>query len=147
MKAFPVPLELGPKDIANNQCVLVRRDNRQKYFVSLDNLETEIPKVLEELNTALYNNALERRAAMTYTVETLDEMIETAKTKPGFIRAMKFPPAACPSGKNPAATSASAAANRQRSSFTGASPIDFSPCTVSGAAVMLLPRFPLSLNK
>ncbi|MCQ2432512.1 MAG: proline--tRNA ligase [Clostridia bacterium] len=88
MKGVPVRLELGPKDIANNQCVLVRRDNRQKYFVSLDNLETEIPKVLEELNTALYNNALERRAAMTYTVETLDEMIETAKTKPGFIRAM-----------------------------------------------------------
>jgi len=88
MKGVPLRLELGPKDIANNQCVLVRRDNRQKYFVSLDELETEIPKILAELNEALYNAALERRSAMTYTVENLDEMIEVAKEKPGFIRAM-----------------------------------------------------------
>ncbi len=95
MKGVPLRLELGPKDIANNQCVLVRRDNRQKYFVSLDALETEIPRLLEELNNALYQSALERRAAMTYTVNTLDEMIETAKTKPGFIRAMWCGDEAC----------------------------------------------------
>ena len=88
MKGVPLRLELGPKDIANNQCVLVRRDNRQKYFVSLDELETEIPKILAELNEALYNAALERRQSMTYTVEDLDEMIAVAKDKPGFIRAM-----------------------------------------------------------
>ena len=40
------------------------------------------------MNEALYNAALERRSAMTYTVENLDEMIEVAKEKPGFIRAM-----------------------------------------------------------
>ena len=35
MKGVPVRLEIGPKDIANNQCVLVRRDNREKCFISL----------------------------------------------------------------------------------------------------------------
>ena len=95
MKGVPLRLELGPKDIANNQCVLVRRDNRQKYFVSLDDLETEIPRILDELNTALYNAALERRTAMTYTVNSLDELIETAANKPGFIRAMWCGDEAC----------------------------------------------------
>lgn len=95
MKGVPLRLELGPKDIANNQCVLVRRDNRQKYFVSLDELETAIPQILDELNTALYNAALERRTAMTYTVNSLDELIETAANKPGFIRAMWCGDEAC----------------------------------------------------
>lgn len=30
MKGVPLRLEIGPKDIENNQCVLVRRDNREK---------------------------------------------------------------------------------------------------------------------
>ena len=42
MKGVPLRLEIGPKDIEKNQCVLVRRDNREKRFVSLDNLAEEI---------------------------------------------------------------------------------------------------------
>ncbi len=44
MKGVPLRLEIGPKDIEKNQCVLVRRDNREKLFVSLDNLAEEIEK-------------------------------------------------------------------------------------------------------
>ncbi len=47
MKGVPLRLEIGPKDIENNQCVLVRRDNREKTFVSLDELETVIPALLQ----------------------------------------------------------------------------------------------------
>ncbi|MFR2466255.1 MAG: proline--tRNA ligase, partial [Clostridia bacterium] len=39
MKGVPLRLEIGPKDIDKNQCVLVRRDNREKLFVSLHELE------------------------------------------------------------------------------------------------------------
>ena len=39
MQGVPLRLEIGPKDIEQNQCVLVRRDTREKIFVSLDNLE------------------------------------------------------------------------------------------------------------
>ena len=39
MKGVPLRLEIGPKDIEKNQCVLVRRDNREKIFVPLDQLE------------------------------------------------------------------------------------------------------------
>ena len=88
MKGVPLRLEIGPRDIENNQCVVVRRDNREKIFVNLDELETRIPEILAEYHDALYNKALERRETMTYDAKNLDEMKEIADNKPGFIRAM-----------------------------------------------------------
>ncbi len=88
MKGVPLRIEIGPRDIENNQCVVVRRDNREKIFVNLDELETRIPELLAEYHDALYNKALQRRETMTYDAKNLDEMKEIADTKPGFIRAM-----------------------------------------------------------
>ncbi|MBR6694394.1 MAG: proline--tRNA ligase [Clostridia bacterium] len=88
MKGVPLRLELGPKDIEKNQCVIVRRDNRRKYFVSLDDLETEIPRLLLEMRDAMFAAALERRNNMTYEAHDLEEMIKVANEKPGFIKAM-----------------------------------------------------------
>ena len=88
MKGVPLRIEIGPRDIENNQCVVVRRDNREKIFVNLDELETRIPELLAEYHDALYNKALSRRESMTYDAKTLDEIKEIAETKPGFIRAM-----------------------------------------------------------
>lgn len=88
MKGVPIRIEIGPKDIENGQCVLVRRDNREKTFVSLDRLEQALLEEFDKYTTALYENALQRRTEMTYTETELDSFIETAKTKPGFIRAM-----------------------------------------------------------
>lgn len=88
MKGVPLRLEIGPRDIENNQCVVVRRDNREKIFVNLDELTTRIPEILAEYHDALYNKALERRETMTYDAKNLDEIKEIADTKPGFIRAM-----------------------------------------------------------
>lgn len=88
MKGVPLRIEIGPRDIENNQCVVVRRDNREKIFVSLDELESRIPELLKEYHDALYNRALERRTNMTYDAKNLDEIKEIAETKPGFIRAM-----------------------------------------------------------
>lgn len=88
MKGVPLRLEFGPKDIEKNQCVLVRRDNREKVFVSLDDLETEIPRLLDAVQQGLYDAALARREKMTYTAATLDELKDIADHKPGFIKAM-----------------------------------------------------------
>ena len=95
MKGVPLRLEIGPKDIENNQCVLVRRDNREKSFVSLDNLEESIEALLGQLHDALYEKALARREEMTYSVKNLDEMIENAANRPGFIKAMWCGELAC----------------------------------------------------
>ena len=88
MKGVPLRLEIGPRDIDNNQCVVVRRDTREKYFVSLDELETEIPKLLDAVHQGLYEKALKRREEMTYTANNLEEIKEIADTKPGFIKSM-----------------------------------------------------------
>lgn len=95
MKGVPLRLEIGPKDIEKNQCVIVRRDNREKIFVSLDELETRIPELLQAVRDGLYEKALKRREEMTYTAKNLDEMKDIADNKPGFIRAMWCGDLAC----------------------------------------------------
>ncbi len=94
MKGVPLRLEIGPRDIENGQCVIVRRDNRQKYFIPLAELETEVPRLLEEVRKGLYETAFARREANTYSAATMDEVIELA-TKPGFIKAMWCGDEAC----------------------------------------------------
>lgn len=88
MKGVPLRLEIGPKDIEKNQCVLVQRNNREKTFASLDELETIIPQLLEKIREEMFESALKRREEMTYSATTLDEIKEIAASKPGFIKTM-----------------------------------------------------------
>ncbi len=88
MKGVPLRLEIGPKDIENNRCVVVRRDNGEKIFVSLDELEAKIPELLEAVRDGLYQKAIDRRAAMTFTARDYAELKDIADNKPGFIKAM-----------------------------------------------------------
>lgn len=89
MKGVPIRVEIGPKDIENNQCVIVTRHNREKTFVSLDELETVIPQKLQEVRDGLYEAALENRERRTYDCKTLDEITEALeKNGDGFIKAM-----------------------------------------------------------
>lgn len=95
MKGVPLRLELGPKDIEKNQCVLVRRDTREKYFVSLDELETEIPRILGLLEENLYNRALENRESRTVACTTMEEVIKASNESTGFIKTMWCESAEC----------------------------------------------------
>ena len=89
MKGVPIRVEIGPKDIENNQCVIVTRHNREKTFVSLDELETVILQKLQEVRDGLYEAALENRERRTYACKTLDEITEALeKNGDGFIKAM-----------------------------------------------------------
>ena len=95
MKGVPLRLEIGPKDIESNQCVLVRRDNREKTFVSLDELETAIPALLQSVHDGLYQKALARRESMTYTAASFEELQDIAQSRPGLIKAMWCGDEAC----------------------------------------------------
>jgi prolyl-tRNA synthetase len=95
MKGVPLRLEIGPRDIENNQCVLVRRDNGEKTVVSLDELETIVPQMLEKVRDGLYNKALANRTENTFVATTMEEMIDIADNKPGFIKAMWCEDRAC----------------------------------------------------
>ncbi|MEH7254276.1 proline--tRNA ligase [Neobacillus niacini] len=95
MKGIPVRLEVGPKDIENKQVVLVRRDTLEKVFVPLDQLETKLVELLDEIQTNLYNKALNHREERTSVAVTLPELKEKLEAKPGFIKAMWCGELAC----------------------------------------------------
>ena len=89
MKGVPVRVELGPKDIENNQCVIVTRHNREKTIVSLDNVEAEVLKKLEEVREGIYQSALENRERRTYIAKTLDDITKQLEENgDGFVKAM-----------------------------------------------------------
>ena len=82
MKGVPLRIEIGPRDIENNQCVIARRVDGEKITVSLDALDTEITKLLAEAHDIMYARALERREKMTYVAKTLEEMKDTSQGTP-----------------------------------------------------------------
>ena len=95
MKGVPVRIEIGPRDLESGQCVLVRRDNRQKTFAPLADAVRLVGEQLEALTVALYEKALANRTARTYTATTLDELCAIAAEKSGYIRAMWCGDVAC----------------------------------------------------
>ena len=95
MKGIPVRLEIGPKDIENNSCVLVRRDTGEKISASLDGIEETIAKLLEDIQNNLFNKALEHRNEHTYTATDYDSFKEIVETKPGFVKSMWCGDEAC----------------------------------------------------
>mgnify|MGYP002519475557 FL=1 len=96
MKGVPVRIEIGPRDIESNQCVLVSRHNREKTVVSLDELEHAVGEKLKEVHDALYKSALENRERRTYACTSLEEITKTLEEKgDGFVKAMWCGDEAC----------------------------------------------------
>jgi prolyl-tRNA synthetase len=88
MKGVPLRLEIGPRDLENNQCVAVRRDSGEKIILSLDNLQETIPALLQIINEHLFDRAAQSLAARTFEAADRDEFYRLVNENPGFIRAM-----------------------------------------------------------
>ena len=88
MRGIPLRVEIGPKDLEKNQAVLVRRDTHEKSFISLDNLEEEIGKLLETIQSDMFARAKAHLEAHTSQAVTWDAFVDTINTKPGFVKAM-----------------------------------------------------------
>lgn len=88
MRGIPLRIEVGPKDVEKGECVLVRRDTREKVTVQIADVAEEVAKLLETIQ----NDMLER--ARTFLNEHIcdaqnyDEFVDAVENKPGFIRAM-----------------------------------------------------------
>jgi len=61
LKGVPIRLELGPKDIANNSVVAVRRDNGQKSNLGFSDLQKALPDLLNQVQKAIYDKARKYR--------------------------------------------------------------------------------------
>ena len=95
MKGVPLRLEIGPKDMEQNQCVLVRRDNREKTFVSLDELETRVPELLGQVQNALYAKAKANLDEHTVECHTVEEVKALMENGGGFAKTMWCGDEAC----------------------------------------------------
>ena len=89
MKGVPLRIEIGPRDIENNQCVVALRVNGEKEFVSLDNLTETVEAKLAAAREIMYNKALENREAKTYACTSTDQIKAILEEKgDGFVKAM-----------------------------------------------------------
>jgi prolyl-tRNA synthetase len=79
LKGVPLRIEIGPKDIAKNQVVLVRRDNNNKEFVKISQLDKKVKDTLEDIQTSLFQKAK----------KFLDSNITEAKDWNDFIKKIK----------------------------------------------------------
>ncbi len=95
MRGVPLRIEIGPKDIENNQCILARRDNGEKITVSLNELETVVPKMLEDIQKSMFEKAKAHREARTFTATTIEDFAKQLEETPGFIKAMWCGDEAC----------------------------------------------------
>lgn len=95
MKGVPLRLEVGPRDIEQEQCVLVRRDTREKTIVKFDVLVQAVQELLEKEQQALYHKALKNRQEHTYTAKSLQDMKDILKEHVGFVKSMWCGDLAC----------------------------------------------------
>ena len=95
MRGVPVRIELGPRDIENNSCVIVRRDNSDKIVVSLDELDTKLQDILDDIQKNMYEKCKIIRENRTNTAMNLEEFTEKINKNQGYIKAMWCGDTAC----------------------------------------------------
>ncbi|HOK20261.1 MAG TPA: proline--tRNA ligase, partial [Thermosynergistes sp.] len=86
-RGIPLRLELGEREW--DRCALraVRRDTAQKEEIPWDAVDNAVPRILKEMQRALYERALAFREANTYYAGSFDEFKELLEGKGGFIKA------------------------------------------------------------
>lgn len=75
MKGVPVRVEIGPKDIEKGQCVVVRRDTREKYFVPLEGLSDYIAELLDTIHNDMYERARKNTEEKHLQQQTLTNLL------------------------------------------------------------------------
>ena len=87
VNGIPVRIEVGPRDLENNNVTLVRRDTSEKELVDVNEVLKSVQKLLTDIQDNLYNKALENMKNRTYEAKTLKDIEEIMNTHPGFVKA------------------------------------------------------------
>ena len=95
MQGVPLRLEIGPKDIENGQCVLVRRDTGEKQVTTLEGLADTIAGLLDAIHGDMLARAQKNMEEKTFVAHSHEEFLDIAANKPGFIKAMWCGDPAC----------------------------------------------------
>ncbi len=95
MRGVPIRMEIGPKDIEKDQCVLVRRDTREKTFAPLPSVTGRMHELLARIQDALLERARRFLAENTTPVTTWDQFKQVMATRRGFLIAVWCRDVAC----------------------------------------------------
>lgn len=86
VKGYPIRIEVGPRDLENNEVTVVRRDTLEKIKFNKDDLVNNLDDLFQDIQKSMYDKALKRRDSMIYEANTYEEFTNIANTKPGFIK-------------------------------------------------------------
>ena len=88
MRGVPIRIELGPRDIENEKCIVVRRDTNEKIEVNLNELSEKLQNILDDIQQNMYNICKERNIKRTSIATNLNEFEEKINTNQGYIKTM-----------------------------------------------------------
>ena len=86
MRGVPIRMELGPRDLAEGNCCLVRRDNGEKVTAKIEGIENEVKTLLDTIHDNMYAVAEKNLEDNTFDLKTIDEVKEMAAGRGGFAR-------------------------------------------------------------
>jgi prolyl-tRNA synthetase len=76
LKGIPIRIELGPRDLKNNEVVVVRRDTGEKTNIKFSQLKNKIPEILNDIQKNLFDKANE---LLKNNMEKTDNFEDTQK--------------------------------------------------------------------
>ena len=95
MRGVPVRIEIGPRDIEANKCVVVRRDTAEKIDVSLDELSEKLNEILEKIQKNMYEECKKNVEQKTTVATNMHEFTENLNNNQGYVKTMWCGDAEC----------------------------------------------------
>ena len=87
LKGVPIRLAIGPRDLENGTVEIARRDTKTKETRKLQDISSEIPKLLEDIQENMFQRALKFRDGLITEVNSYEEFKRVLDEKTGFVSA------------------------------------------------------------
>ena len=88
MKGVPLRVECGPRDLENGQCVIVRRTDREKIIVKLEDLEAAVAEQLTIVQQQMFDKAKKNLDEHIFEAHSIEEAKELQEKNGGYIKTM-----------------------------------------------------------
>ena len=128
MRGVPIRLELGPRDLENGQCCLVRRDNGEKTVVPIDGIVDTVKKLLDDIHDNMFAMAKKNLEDNTFDFTSWEEVRDMAQGKGGFARTKWCGSLACELAMKEKAGVSSRCMPLKQSGTTGKCPVCGKEC-------------------
>ncbi len=95
LRGVPVRIELGPRDIENGKCIVVRRDTLEKIEVNLEELPEKLQSILEDIQEHMFQECQQRVLDKTTIATNMEEFINNINNNQGYVKTMWCGDIAC----------------------------------------------------